>query len=248
MADHIKPIHDLWILLRVGSVSRRFLRIAISKADGSVYFSLGDPHRSVRIAQGTFTIPAGQTSASVDYTKHIVAKFENFLGEHLGLKASGRVIHKYGDRHHPLPVSVSPIAANDTLVQTIYPAPLNILPVKQARARDILLPDQFEYRMRPGKDMDSVFGADPFHVEIWQMAAGTNQGEAGPTVVGTCSIKAGERQFVFAFVQDDVDRQRGWLPGGTRILRPLPSQPRSPSQSLLKSAWNHLRSLVRAKR
>ena len=58
-----------------------------------MYLALGDPHRNVRIAQASITIPAGETSASVDYTKQIVATFENFEGEHLGLKASGQIIH-----------------------------------------------------------------------------------------------------------------------------------------------------------
>ncbi|MDA1349727.1 MAG: hypothetical protein O3A47_12825 [Chloroflexi bacterium] len=224
-----KVVRHLWILFRAAGAIRKFLRIQISNTDGSVYLALGDPHRNVRIAQGSITIPDGQTSASVDYTKHIVATFENFDGAHLGLKASGRVIEKFGDRHYPLQFDVPTSAPHDMLVQTIYPAPLDILPITKARPNDIVLPDRFEYRTRPGEDMETVFGTDAFHVDIWQMAAGSTEGKAAPTVVGTCSVKAGERQLVFALVQDDVDRQRGWLPGGTRVLRRLPSGARPPS-------------------
>lgn len=186
-----------------------------------MYLALGDPHRNVRIAEGSVTIPAGETSASVDYTKQIVQTYENFDGSHIGLKASGRVIEKFGNGYYPSRTDIPPAAANDTLVQTIYPARLEILPTKSPRPHDIVLPGAFEYRTRAGADMEAVFGADPFHVDVWQMAAGSTEGVAAPTVVGTCSIKAGERQLVFAFVQDDVDRRRGWLPGGTRILRPV---------------------------
>jgi len=148
MSADSKPTRSIWILLRAAGATRKFLRVSISSTDGSVYLALGDPHRNVRIAQGSITIPAGETSASVDYTKHIVATFENFQGAHLGLKASGRVIEKFGDRYYPLGLNVPPSVPRDTLLQTIYPAPLGILPVSKPRPQDIVLPDQFEYRAR----------------------------------------------------------------------------------------------------
>lgn len=245
LSNESNAIRSLWILLRAAGATRRFLRVQISNSDGSVYLALGDPHRNVRIAEGSITIPAGETTASVDYSKHIVATFENFEGEHLGLKASGQIIHtiakKPGKHHHRLPLNVSPQAPHDTLLQTIYPAPLNILPVKNARPKDIVLPDRFEYRACQGADMEAVFGSDPFHVDVWQMAAESTEGVAAPTVVGTCSIKAGERQLVFAFVQDDVDRERGWLLGGTRILRTIPIQMRPQRSPFWKRVWKWLR-------
>lgn len=225
MSADYKPIRNIWILLRAAGATRKFLKVQISSTDGSVYLALGDPHRNVRIAEASVTIPAGETSASVDYTKHIVATFENFQGAHLGLKASGRVIEKFGERYYPLRLNVQPSVSQDTLLQRIYPAPLGILPISEPRPQDIVLPDRFEYRVRSGIDVESVFGPDPFHVDVWQMPTEATEGIAAPTVVGTCSIKAGQRQLVFAFVQDDVDRQRGWLPGGTRLLRPIPAEP-----------------------
>jgi hypothetical protein len=82
----------------------------------------------------------------------------------------------------------------------------------------MILPDDFEYGSRDGSDLESIFGADTFHVEVWQMAAGTTRAGAGPDVVGACSIQAGTRPLVIAFVQDDTDRTRGWF-AHTRILR-----------------------------
>lgn len=216
-----QPIRNIWILLRAAGATRRFIKVQISGTDGSVYLALGDPHRNVRIAEVTMTIPPGETSVDVDYTKHVVRTYENFDGAHVGLKASGRVIEKFGTRYYSTRLDVPPSAARDILVQTIYPARLDILPEKSPRGQDLVLPDRFEYRTRAGTEMETVFGPDPFHVDVWQMAAGSTEGVAAPTVVGTCSMKAGERQFVFAFVQDDIDRRRGWLPGGTRVLRPV---------------------------
>ena len=220
-----QQIRNLWILLQAAGAVRRFIKVQISATDGSVYLALGDPHRNVRIAEVTATIPAGENSVDVDYTKHITRTYENFDGSHVGLKSSGRVIERFGNRYNPSRLDIPASAEHDSLIQTVYPARLDIFPPKSPRPQDIVLPRAFEYRTRAGEDVETVFGADPFHVEIWQMAAGSTEAVATPTVVGACSIKAGERQLVFAFVQDEVDRKRGWLPGGTRILRP--AAPRS---------------------
>jgi hypothetical protein len=98
---------DVWIFLRTGGETRRFLKVMVG-SDGSVYLALGDPRRNVQIASGSLTIPEGETSASVDISEFVSETLTDIAGQHIGYKSSGRVIAKYGERHRRLPADVPP--------------------------------------------------------------------------------------------------------------------------------------------
>lgn len=223
MSQFPDVVRNRWIVLRWGSAVRRFLKIEISATDGSVYLILGTSRRNARIHRVEVTVPAGHESASVDYTSFPANTFEEFKGHHVGYKASGRVISRYGDQHQPHPRDVPAIVDRPVLLETIYPAPHDDWPECVPRPRDLVAPEHCDYRAASGDTVEALFGSDPFHVEVWQLPLHTLDVTVGPTVVGVLTIRAGTRELFVAFIQDEVDRQRGWLPGGTRVIRPAGS-------------------------
>ena len=215
------------LLIRLDGTLRKFLTLQVAKGDGSLYVALGHPAKNARVANVQATIPVGERSASVDFTQHITREFSDLLGSHVGFKASGMVISRFGEQAYRSENDVPPAVGCDVLLQTIYPARLDHLPVVTTpRKSDLIIPDRLDYRRVDwvGGDLVDACGTDPFHVEIWQLPpTGGVQGqvEAGQTVFGAMTIDAGERPLIIAFVQDEIDRQRGWS-DRTVVLMPHP--------------------------
>jgi hypothetical protein len=205
-----KPVRKLWIYFRSKGIARRLLRIEPA-GDGSMYFTLGWMGRRSRVSQSEYAIPAGETSASIDFTKHVVAEFDDYVGQHKGYKASGLVLSKFGSRYHRAPRQIPPVVASLTLLETIYPGPFERFDSKPPRSTDLVVPRDFTWTARtPALNIEDLTGEDAYHIDVWQVPVEMQEVRIGP-VVGALPLKIGDRSLLFVFVQDDNDRQRGWL-------------------------------------
>jgi len=201
----------MWLYFQTGNTLRRFLRVDVSR-DGSFYLTLGGRKTGVRMAQGAITIPAGETSASINYTDYIKGEFENFSSEHTGYKASGRVIHKFGNQYFPTSWDIPLDSLEPLLLQTIYPGRLETFSESMPKSADLILPRDLNWaRTNFDGDIESATGNAPFHVEIWQIPPSASNIECSEKTLGLLMLNLSPRVLGIAICQDITDEHRGWM-------------------------------------
>jgi hypothetical protein len=218
----------LWLLIRTRELTRRFLRIGAGD-DGSLYFSSGWQGNGVRIASADITIPAGQASASTDYTQHIKKEFVGFKSEHIGFKASGTILHKFDNSYHRTDWNSPAQTDAPLLLQTIYPGRLARFKPTTPRKGDLIAPDDCVLPLgkKTASNIEEFADAKPFRVEIWQLPESMESIQVNNEVLGCVPLLAAGRKLIVAFCQNEVDIARGWLDKTVTLMMDSSSQKRT---------------------
>jgi hypothetical protein len=196
--------------------------------DGSMYVSFGLVSRNLNIYEGQITIPDGQQTASRDIKQDLRAVLSDVTGHHVGFKGlTGQVRETVGRSSFFFGQTIPQWVTTPTLLFKIYPGHAEEFVPRTPTPRDIVVPHAFQWRRFPtkGDDIEELVGDGAYHVVVLQLPPGTKNVDVNPPALGAFTLTVGGRPLLICFVQDDNDRQRGWVP--TRILRSWtnPAQP-----------------------